>query len=103
MQVRLQFVRIVRKRFQILPLDHDRAGVAGGVHIQSGGRLIGDDHLLFLGLDGQFYVQLLGLACGNFDAVLLKLRKSSGDHFHAILARRKSLDFINSLRDWCSR
>ena len=68
LQIGLQFVGIIGKRFEVFALDDDGAGVAGGIYVEGGGGLVGDDDFLSLGLDGEFRVELLGLACGDLYA-----------------------------------
>ena len=86
-QVRLQLIRIVGQRFQILAAEHDRARIIRGVDVERRSFRLHVDLLLFY-VDVERYVKLRDLARCHVHVVLDKNREPLSIGRDGVLARR---------------
>ena len=97
-QLILQLIGIVRKRVQILPLDHDRAGVVVRAGIESR-TLVIDGNLLLVNSDDQSQIRERGMPRLYRHTLSLgqcKARGSYGDDVHTRCKLRKQISTIGT-------
>ena len=97
LQLRLQFIRVVRERLQILSLDHQGRGVFLGIDAHLGG-LICDLYLFHFLRDLERDVNFSCRACGHLDILLRKPREAFGAGCNRIGSGGQAIDFVRSIR-----
>jgi hypothetical protein len=96
LQIGSQVVGVIGEGVEVLALQHDAAGVVRGRDVDLRVRIFNVD-LLRLHGDGQFDVELLGLAGFDGEVLGVVLGEALGDNTDVVLARRETLDLITAL------